>query len=99
MNRNPVNILNDRMSKANEIATTAIRLTIEITRSNKLQKIDLRRYRGKPDKKEQIMRMIAISQKRIFAFIINGLIVESQPIQTKSFDQGGIIMNKVNEKH
>ena len=96
MNRNPVNILNDRISKANEIAITAIRLTIEINRSNKLQKIDLRKYRGKPEKKEQISRMIAISQKRIFALIFNALIVESQPIQTKSFDAGGIfIINKL----
>lgn len=94
MNRNPVNVLNDRMSKASEIATTAIRLTIEISRSNKLQKIDLRKYRGRPEKKEQIRRMISITQRRMFSFIFNGLITESQPIQTKSFEPGYAIVSE-----
>ncbi len=105
MNRNPINILNDRISKATELATSAIRLAITVNRANKLQKIDLRKYRDRPEKKEQIMRMIAVSQMKVFALSSQGLIVSSQPIQTRTFESGCTILAKDqeiiinNEKH
>ena len=82
---NPVNILNDRISKASELVTFALRSVIHSNRANKLNKIDLRKYRGNPKKKEQIRELMQKEAMKASCMRIHMLYVISQPIKINSY--------------
>jgi len=81
MERNPINVFNERLSQAGEVLSLAIRSKLAKQRYNKLNKIDLRKYKGRPEKKEQIKRLKNELMQRICWFLTQSIIVMSQPMK------------------
>ena len=88
MKRNPVNILNDHVTKALKITTIALRAKIHAKRANKLTKVDLRKYKANPEKKDRIRRIIISESIKARVLLSQMLIVSSQPIMRQAFENG-----------
>ena len=90
---NPAVILEQRIQKVTELAIIAIRCTIHTSRANKFKKIDLRKLKAYPEKKERIKSIICKNHFKAWLLLNNMMIISKQPIQTKSFSKGGEIVN------
>lgn len=97
MKRNPINVLSDSIHQISCIAEFAFRLAIITARLLKFEKIDLRKYRGDPEKKERIKKIIDSLKLQQFNLYIQMLIIGKQPIQTHTFEKGCIVSESGNE--
>ena len=96
---NPTVILQQRMQKATELVITAMRCAIHTKRVSKFNKIDLRTLRSYPEKKKRIRAIIIQNQFRAGLLLRNMLLIQSQPIQKKSFAKGGEIAHIKYKNH
>lgn len=94
MKRNPINIFNDIVDKAKAMFECSYILTIHSKRAQKLSKIDLRKYRGNPDKKNQIRKLIILEAAKAARLRFQLMIISSQPIIMQAFESGAIISEK-----
>ncbi len=80
MKRNPVNVLNDEVSKILQIAKLTLRTAIHSSRAKKFGKIDLRKYKSRPKDKKRIRAIIYIQSIKVRFLLIQMMIETSQPI-------------------
>ena len=88
---NPTVILQQGIQKASKLVITAMRYAIHSSRANKFKKIDLRKLKAYPEKKERIKKIINRNHFKAMSLLRDIRIISSQPIQTKSFAKGGEI--------
>ena len=97
MKRNPINIFFDTVDKAKAMFECSYRMTIHSKRAQKLSKIDLRKYRGNPNKKIQIRKLIKLEISRAAGLSFQLIFLSSQPIRIQTFESGAIISEKGEE--
>ena len=96
---NPTVILQQRIQKASDLAVIALRCTIHTSRANRFKKIDLRKLKAYPEKKERIKKIIHQNQFKVWLLLNNWMMISSQPIKTKSFPIGGEIIANIKDKN
>lgn len=88
---NPSIVIQQQFEKASQLAVIMIRIAIHTSRANKFKKTDLRKLRAYPEKKARIRKIIWKNRLIARALLMNKIIISSQPIQRKSFAEGGEI--------
>lgn len=80
---NPVSHFKNKLSWFTVVSELALRLSIHSARAHKLNKIDLRKYRGNPEKKERIRKLAFIQDQIASKFLISMHMVIMQPLPPK----------------
>jgi len=88
---NPSIVIQQQLEKASQLAIIMIRGGIHTSRARKFSKIDLRKLKAYPEKKERIRTIIVKNHFKAWLLLSNMLMISSQPIQTKSFAEGSEI--------
>ena len=88
---NPSIVIQQQLEKASQLAIIMIRGAIHTSRARKFNKIDLRKLRAYPEKKKRIRAIIIQNHLRAVYLLNDMLVIQSQPIQTKSFAAGSEI--------
>ena len=91
---NPISHFKNRLDKLSFVAEYGIRSAIHSARAQKLNQIDLRKYRGNPEKKARIRRLIFIQNQIAFQFLVNMNMAIMQPLPPTMKPGGKVIQGE-----